>query len=323
LRIEGEKLGYPRDFTIYDTDDSRSLIKSIVKEMDLDDKIYKPSVVHNRISAAKNRLISWEDYLNDPIIQEDDLSAQRPKIGAIYKQYQARAFRSGAMDFDDLLFNTNVLLRDHPSVLNKYQQKFEHVMVDEYQDTNVSQYLITKKLSAVHQNICVVGDDAQSIYAFRGADISNILNFEKDYPELKTFRLEQNYRSTKNIVAAANDVIKNNKHQLKKNVWTDNSQGELIEVIKSSTDQEEANLIATTIFEERANHSYKYTDFAVLYRTNAQSRQLEEAFRRRSIPYKIVGGLSFYQRKEVKDLLAWLRFVINQHTFLIRQNHPY
>lgn len=311
LRVEADKIGYPSNFTIYDTDDSKSLIRTIVKEMKLDDKVYKPSTVLSRISGAKNRLIAWETYLNDPYIKSDDDAAMKPRMGEIYKNYQKRLFRSGAMDFDDLLFNTNVLFRDHLDVLNKYQQRFKYVMVDEFQDTNVSQYLITKKLASVHQNICVVGDDAQSIYAFRGADIQNILNFEKDYPDLFVVKLEQNYRSTKNIVQAANSIIAKNKAQLKKDIWTQNTEGDLIELIKASSDNEEGRLVATTIFEEKNNKKLNNSDFAVLYRTNSQSRSIEEALRKMNITYKIVGGLSFYQRKEIKDLLAYLRFVVN------------
>lgn len=312
LRVEAEKIGYPSNFSIYDTDDSKSLIKTIVKEMKLDDKVYKPSTVLSRISGAKNRLVSWENYINDPYIKADDEAAMKPRMGEIYRNYQKRLFKAGAMDFDDLLFNTNVLFRDHLDVLNKYQQRFKYVMVDEFQDTNISQYLITKKLAAVHQNICVVGDDAQSIYAFRGADIQNILNFEKDYPDLFVVKLEQNYRSTKNIVQAANSIIAKNKAQLKKEVWTQNHHGELIELIKASSDNEEGRLVATTIFEEKNNKKLDNSDFAVLYRTNSQSRAIEEALRKMNITYKIVGGLSFYQRKEIKDLMAYMRFVVNK-----------
>ncbi|GAB3645625.1 3'-5' exonuclease [Echinicola sediminis] len=312
LRVESERLGFPSNFTIYDADDSKSLIKTIVKEMKLDDKVYKPNTVLSRISGAKNRLISWENYLNDPYIKADDEAALKPRMGEIYRTYQKRLFKSSAMDFDDLLFYTNVLFRDHPDVLNKYQQRFRYVLVDEFQDTNLSQYLITKKLAAVHQNICVVGDDAQSIYAFRGADIQNILNFEKDYPDLEVVKLEQNYRSTKNIVEAANSIIAKNKAQLKKNVWTHNDSGELIELIKSASDNEEGRMVASTIFEEKNNKKLQNSDFAILYRTNSQSRAIEEALRKMNITYKIVGGLSFYQRKEIKDLMAYMRFVVNQ-----------
>jgi len=311
LRVEADKLGYPSNFTIYDTDDSKSLIRTLVKELRLDDKVYKPSVVLSRISGAKNRLISWQTYQNDPFVKADDEAALRPRMGEIYQRYQERLFKAGAMDFDDLLFNTNVLFRDHLEVLNKYQQRFKYVMVDEFQDTNISQYLITKKLAAVHQNICVVGDDAQSIYAFRGADIQNILNFEKDYPDLFVVKLEQNYRSTKTIVEAANSIIDKNKAQLKKVVWTSNPEGDLIELMKASSDNEEGRLVATTIFEEKNNKKLQNSDFAILYRTNSQSRSMEEALRKLNLTYKIVGGLSFYQRKEIKDLMAYLRFAVN------------
>jgi DNA helicase-2/ATP-dependent DNA helicase PcrA len=311
LRIEAQAIGFPANFTIYDTDDSRSLIKSILKELNLDDKTYKPSAVHNRISMAKNRLVSWQQYTTNPIFQEDDALSGRPQIGKIYQIYQDRLKKAGSMDFDDLLFNTNILFRDHPDILIKYQMKFQYIMVDEYQDTNLSQYLITKRLAEMYQNICVVGDDAQSIYAFRGADIQNILNFEKDYPSLRVFRLEQNYRSTKTIVEAANSVIKNNRHQLEKNVWTSNEDGDLIELIKAHSDTEEGKLVATQIFEEKMKEGWGSGEFAILYRTNSQSRSMEEALRRMNIKYKIVGGTSFYQRKEVKDMLAYLRFTLN------------
>lgn len=311
LRIEAEKLGYTSNFTIYDTDDSKSLIKQILKELNLDDKIYKPSVVLNRISGAKNRLISWQTYINNPIFYAEDAAEMKPEMGRIYKTYCERCFQANAMDFDDLLFNTNVLFRDHIDVLHKYQHKFRYVLIDEFQDTNLSQYLITKKLAAVNQNICVVGDDAQSIYAFRGADIQNILNFAKDYPDLKTVKLEQNYRSTKTIVHVANKVIENNKDQLKKLVWTDNEQGTHIVVLKAATDNDEGQQVAYSLFEEKMQNHYHNKDFAILYRTNYQSRAFEEALRRQGIKYKVYGGLSFYQRKEIKDLLAYLRFVIN------------
>ena len=311
LRVEADKIGYPSNFTIYDTDDSKSLIRTLVKELRLDDKVYKPNVVLSRISGAKNRLISWQTYQNDPFVKADDEAALRPRMGEIYQRYQERLFKAGAMDFDDLLFNTNVLFRDHLDVLNKYQQRFKYVMVDEFQDTNISQYLITKKLASVHQNICVVGDDAQSIYAFRGADIQNILNFEKDYPDLFVVKLEQNYRSTKTIVEAANSIIDKNKAQLQKIVWTANPEGDLIELMKASSDNEEGRMVAMTIFEERNNKKLNNSDFAILYRTNSQSRAMEEALRKLNVTYKIVGGLSFYQRKEIKDLMAYLRFAVN------------
>jgi DNA helicase-2/ATP-dependent DNA helicase PcrA len=313
LRAEAARIGYQSNFTIYDTEDSKTLIKQILKELFLDDKIYKPNMVLSRISGAKNRLMSANEYLNNPIIQADDASSMRPEIGRIFKIYQTRCFKAGAMDFDDLLFNTNILFRDHTDVLNKYQNKFHYVMVDEFQDTNLSQYLITRRLAAKNQNICVVGDDAQSIYAFRGADISNILNFEKDYPDLAVFKLEQNYRSTKNIVNAANSIIEKNKAQIKKNVWTNNDEGPLIDVIKAGTDNEEGTLVATAIFEEKMQHHLRNGDFAILYRTNSQSRAMEEALRRRNIPYKVIGGISFYQRKEIKDLLSYFKYAINQN----------
>lgn len=313
LRSEAHLLGYPSHFTIYDADDSKSLIKQIVKAFGLDDKLYKPNVVFNRISSAKNRLVSWQEYNNNPIYLQDDTDNGKPQLGKIYKEYALRCFKADAMDFDDLLFNTNVLFRDHIDILNKYQQRFHYVMVDEFQDTNISQYVITKKLAAVRRNICIVGDDAQSIYAFRGADIQNILNFEKDYPELKVIKLEQNYRSSKTIVNAANSVITKNKNQLRKSVWTSNTEGDLIELIKATTDNEEGKLVASAIFESKANHQYKNSDFAILYRTNSQSRAIEEALRRNNLQYQIVGGLSFYQRKEIKDLLAYIRFTVNQN----------
>lgn len=312
LRFEGKRLGYSSDFSIYDTDDSKSLLKSIMKELGLDDKVYKPNYVFNKISSAKNALVSWEAYTNNPIYYEEDKAARMPEIGRLYKLYQLRMFQANAMDFDDLLFNTNVLFRDHLDVLNKYQHKFQHVLVDEFQDTNISQYLITRKLSAVHENICVVGDDAQSIYAFRGANIQNILNFKQDYPDLKIVKLEQNYRSTQNIVNAANSVIRRNKEQLDKNVFTENEVGSKIEVVRAASDNEEGRLIASNIFETKINEKLTNNDFAILYRTNAQSRAFEEALRKLNIKYRIIGGLSFYQRREIKDLLAYLRFTVNQ-----------
>jgi len=313
LRAEASKLGFPSNFTIYDTQDSKSLIKSIVKELRLDDKIYKPNVVYNRISGAKNRLVSWQEYMNNSVYKADDQENGKPEMGNIYKTYVGRCVKSDAMDFDDLLFNTNVLFRDHPDVLNKYQHRFHYIMVDEFQDTNISQYVITRKLASVRQNICVVGDDAQSIYGFRGADIQNILNFEKDYPDLRVIKLEQNYRSTQNIVNAANSIINNNKAQLRKSIWTENETGHQLELIKATSDNEEGKLVASSIFEEKVNNLLKNTDFAILYRTNSQSRALEEALRRMNIKYKVFGGLSFYQRKEIKDILAYLRFAINQN----------
>lgn len=312
LRAEAHHLGYPNNFTIYDTDDSKSLLRSVIKEMGLDDTQYKVNTVFNRISSAKNRLVSWQDYLSNPIFAADDAANMRPEIGNIYRAYSLRCFKSGAMDFDDLLFNTDRLFKEHLQVLNKYQHRFQYALVDEFQDTNLCQYFIIRKLAAVNQNICVVGDDAQSIYAFRGADISNILNFEKDYPDLRIIKLEQNYRSTQTIVEAANSVIAKNKAQLPKKVWTSNEEGNLIELIKAVSDNEEGKLIATSIFEEKMQHQLKFSDFVILYRTNSQSRAIEEALRRMNIKYKVVGGLSFYQRKEIKDTLAYLRYSLNQ-----------
>ena len=312
LRAEAHHIGYTNNFTIYDTDDSKSLVKSIIKEMGLDETQYKANVVFNRISSSKNKLISWQEYLNNPLMIADDTANMRPDIGKIYRNYALRCFKSGAMDFDDLLFNTDKLFKEHLEVLNKYQHRFHYVLVDEFQDTNLCQYFIIRKLAAVKQNVCVVGDDAQSIYAFRGADISNILNFEKDYPDLRIIKLEQNYRSTKAIVHVANSVIAKNKAQIPKNVWTANEDGDLIELIKAVSDNEEGRLVASSIFEEKMQHQYKFSDFAILYRTNSQSRAIEEALRRMNIKYKVVGGLSFYQRKEIKDLLAYLRFSLNQ-----------
>jgi DNA helicase-2/ATP-dependent DNA helicase PcrA len=312
LRAEAHHIGYPNNFTIYDTDDSKSLIRSIVKEMGLDENAYKANTVYNRISAAKNRLIGWQDYLANAELVADDGANMRPEIGKIYKNYALRCFKSGAMDFDDLLFNTDKLFKEHLEVLNKYQHRIQYVLVDEFQDTNLCQYFIIRKLASVRQNICVVGDDAQSIYAFRGADITNILNFERDYPDLKIIKLEQNYRSTQNIVNAANSVIKRNRAQLPKNVWTANEEGNLIEVIKATSDNEEGRLIASSIFEEKMQHQLKFSDFVVLYRTNSQSRAIEEALRRMNVKYKVIGGLSFYQRKEIKDLLGYLRYALNQ-----------
>lgn len=313
LRIEGPRLGYPSNFTIYDTDDSKSLIRDILKENNLDDKIYKPSMVLNRISSAKNNLFNWKDYQeNTELMQEDQMSG-KPKIGSLFEQYSNRCFKASAMDFDDILFNTYKLLQKFPDVLNKYQDKFRYIMVDEFQDTNFAQYIIVKRLSARFQNVCVVGDDAQSIYAFRGANIQNILNFEKDYPELKTFKLEQNYRSTKTIVKAANSVIQKNKNQLKKDVWTENHHGEKIRLLRALSDNEEGNQVAQTIFQEKMNRQLQNNDFAILYRTNAQSRSMEEALRRMNIPYRVYGGVSFYNRKEIKDLMAYFRLAINSN----------
>jgi DNA helicase II / ATP-dependent DNA helicase PcrA len=311
LRVEADKIGYPNNFTIYDTDDTKSVLRAILKEMNLDDKLYSPNFVYSRISAAKNNLVSWQEYQKNEQIQADDFSSGRGQLGVIYQNYATRCYRAGAMDFDDLLFKTNELLKNYPEVLNKYQHKFKYLMVDEYQDTNFSQYLIVKRLAAVNENICVVGDDAQSIYAFRGANIQNILNFEKDYPDLKVFKLEQNYRSTQNIVNVANSIISNNKEQLKKNVFSEKEAGDKIKVMRAFSDNEEGKLVAESIMHERSTRGLKWHDFAILYRTNAQSRSMEEALRKMGTPYKIYGGLSFYQRKEIKDLIAYFRLTFN------------
>ncbi|MCO6176432.1 UvrD-helicase domain-containing protein [Flavobacterium sp. NRK F10] len=311
LRIEADKLGYPSNFTIYDTQDSVRLIGAIIKEMQLDKDVYKPKQVLGRISQYKNSLITVRAYFNNPELQEADAMSKKPRLGEIYENYVERCFKSGAMDFDDLLLKTNELLNRFPDVLAKYQDRFRYILVDEYQDTNHSQYLIVRALSDRFQNICVVGDDAQSIYAFRGANINNILNFQKDYDGVKMYRLEQNYRSTRNIVEAANNVIDKNKTKLEKVVWTDNEEGPKIKVHRSLTDGEEGRFVASTIFEQKMQHQLPNSHFAVLYRTNAQSRSIEDALRKRDIPYRIYGGLSFYQRKEIKDVLAYLRLIIN------------
>ena len=311
LRVEAELLGYPKNFTIYDTDDTKSLLRAILKEMNLDDKLYNVNHVYGRISSAKNNLISPQEYNKNEAILAEDQSNGRGQLGQIYLTYAQRCYRAGAMDFDDLLFKTNVLLNKYPDVLHKYQHQFKYLMVDEYQDTNFSQYLIVKRLAAVNENICVVGDDAQSIYAFRGANIQNILNFQKDYPDVKVFKLEQNYRSTKMIVNAANSIIANNKNQLEKNVFSDNEDGEKIKVSRAFSDNEEGKIVAEAISQEKALKSLRYKDFAILYRTNAQSRSLEEALRKLNVPYKLYGGTSFYQRKEIKDLIAYFRLTFN------------
>lgn len=311
LRIEAETIGYPSNFTIYDSADSKSLIRSIIKDLNLDDKTYKPNVVSSRISAAKNNLVSSEVYAKLPETAEYDQSIKMPLISLIYKEYAKRCFLAGAMDFDDLLLKTNTLFRNHPEILAKYQRMFNYILVDEYQDTNHSQYMIIKKLAATHNNICVVGDDAQSIYSFRGARIENILNFQTDYPDHKVFKLEQNYRSTQTIVDAANSIIAKNKRQIRKNVFSEKEKGTLIKVMSAITDNEEGYLVSNEIIETRMRDHYLFSDYAILYRTNAQSRIFEEALRKRNIPYKIYGGLSFYQRKEIKDLLSYFRMVIN------------
>jgi len=312
LRYEASKIGYPNNFTIYDTDESRSVIKSVVQEMGLDEKHYKPNLVHNRISSAKNALIGPMEYMMDTFLQQEDARANRPAIAKIYSAYAARCFKSGAMDFDDLLLKMHELLKTHNDALHKYQHKFKYIMIDEYQDTNPVQYQITKLLAAAHENICVVGDDAQSIYSFRGATIENILQFQKDYDDVKVIKLEQNYRSTQNILNVANKVIGNNKNQLPKILWTDNQVGELIKLIRTGSDNDEGKFVADTIKEQKLRNHYYNRDFAILYRTNAQSRAFEESLRRMGIAYKIYGGLSFYQRKEVKDMIAYLRIIVNQ-----------
>jgi DNA helicase-2/ATP-dependent DNA helicase PcrA len=311
LRAEADKLGFPSNFTIYDTQDSVRLITSIIKEMGLDKDRYKPKQILGRISSFKNSLITVRAYFNNSDLQEADLMASRPKVGDIYREYVERCFKSGAMDFDDLLLRTNELLARFPDVLAKYQNRFRYILVDEYQDTNHSQYLIVRALADRFQNICVVGDDSQSIYAFRGANIQNILNFQKDYPDVKTFKLEQNYRSTKNIVNAANSVIERNKTKLDKQVWTQNDSGERIKVMRTISDGEEGRFVAQSIFDNKMNNQLKNDQFAILYRTNAQSRAMEDALRKKDIKYKIYGGISFYQRKEIKDLLSYLRMLIN------------
>ena len=311
LRSEADKLGYPSNFTIYDSQDSLRCISGIIKEMQLDRDIYKPKQILSRISSYKNSLITVKAYHNNPELQEADAMSKKPRLGEIYQNYVERCFKSGAMDFDDLLLKTNELLNRFPDVLAKYQNRFRYILVDEYQDTNHSQYLIVRALSDKFQNICVVGDDAQSIYAFRGANINNILNFQKDYENVKTYRLEQNYRSTKNIVEAANNIIDKNKTKLEKIVWTANDFGNKIKVNRSITDSEEGRFVAGTIWEQKITNQLMNNQFAILYRTNAQSRAMEDALRKRDIPYRIYGGLSFYQRKEIKDVLCYLRLVIN------------
>lgn len=313
LRIEGHLMGYPSNYTIYDTEDSKKLIKKIIKEQNLDDKTYPPRFVLNRISSAKTNLISCVDYQNDYEITKKDKISGKPLLGKIYQIYASRCKKAAAMDFDDLLFNTNILFRDFPEAVKKYNHKFKYILVDEYQDTNFSQYLILKKLAAYNKNICVVGDDAQSIYSFRGANIENIHSFETDYPDAKVVKLEQNYRSTKNIVNAANSIIKNNKNQIYKEVWTENTIGEKIKLFKSENEADESNQVANSIYDFKLKNLAKNTDFAILYRTNAQSRAFEEALRKRNIAYKIHGSVSFYQRKEIKDLLSYFRLTVNPY----------
>ena len=311
LRFEADKIGYPRHFTIYDTDDAKSVLKTVINELNLDDKHYKPNTVYNRISAAKNALVGPDEYRNDYGIQQEDMRANRPAIANIYTAYVNRCFKNGAMDFDDLLLKFYELLKNVPEALAKYQHKFKYILIDEYQDTNPAQYEVIKLLGAVYENVCVVGDDAQSIYSFRGATIQNILQFRKDYDDVKIVKLEQNYRSTKSILHVANEVIKNNKGQIEKNLFTENSEGEKIKLVRTMTDNDEGKFVADSIQEQKLRNHYSNKDFAILYRTNAQSRAFEEALRRMSIPYTIYGGISFYQRKEIKDLVAYLRLIVN------------
>jgi DNA helicase-2/ATP-dependent DNA helicase PcrA len=311
LRAEAHRIGYPNSFTIYDTDDAKSVVKTVTQELNLDVQHYKPNVVYNRISGAKNALVGAAEYKTDYHIQQEDMRANRPMIGHIYEAYSKRCFKNGALDFDDLLFKMYELLRGFPEVLHKYQHKFKYIMIDEYQDTNPAQYEIIKLLGAAHENVCVVGDDAQSIYSFRGATIENILQFQKDYDDVRVIKLEQNYRSTQSILTVANEVIKNNKGQIPKTLFTENAEGEKIRLVRTMTDNDEGKFIADAIQEQRLRNHYKNKDFALLYRTNAQSRAFEESLRRHNIPYTIYGGISFYQRKEIKDFLAYLRIIVN------------
>ncbi len=311
LRAEADKLGYPKSFTIYDTDDSRSVIKAVVNDMGLDDKLYKPNIVHNRISGAKNALVGPAEYAMDTFLKQEDARSNRPAIAEIYASYAARCFKNGAMDFDDLLFKMHELLQNFPEVLHKYQHKFKYILIDEYQDTNPVQYQIAKLLAAVHENLCVVGDDAQSIYSFRGATIENILQFQKDYDDVKLVKLEQNYRSSQSIIGVANHVIKNNVGQIPKELWTENEAGDKIKLVRTMTDNDEGKFVADAIQENKLRNHFYNKDFAILYRTNAQSRSFEESLRRTGIAYKIYGGLSFYQRKEIKDYIAYLRIIAN------------
>ncbi len=311
LRSEAPKLGYPSNFTIYDTDDAKNVVKAVIKEMGLDDKLYKPNVVYNRISSAKNGLVGPAEYAIDGMLQQEDARSNRPLLAQVYKAYCDRCFKNGAMDFDDLLFKMYVLLKNFPEALSKYQRKFKYILIDEYQDTNPAQYEIIKLLGAMHENVCVVGDDAQSIYSFRGATIENILQFQKDYDEVTVIKLEQNYRSTKHIISVANEVISNNKGQIQKTLFTDNAEGEKIRLVRTMTDNDEGKMVADTVQELKLRNHFFNKDFAILYRTNAQSRSFEEALRRMGIAYRIYGGMSFYQRKEVKDYLAYLRIIVN------------
>lgn len=311
LRGEAHRLGYPNSFTIYDTDDAKSVIKTVVNELNLDDKHYKPNTVYGRISSAKNALVGPAEYATDYYIQQEDMRSNRPAIAQIYDAYAKRCFKNGAMDFDDLLIKMYELLKNFPEALHKYQHKFKYILIDEYQDTNPAQYEIIKLLGAVYENVCVVGDDAQSIYSFRGATIQNILQFQKDYDDVKVVKLEQNYRSTQSILKAANEIIKNNKSQIPKDLWTENAEGEKIKLVRTMTDNEEGKYVADSIQEQKLRNHFNNRDFAILYRTNAQSRAFEESLRRMNIPYTIYGGISFYQRKEIKDFVAYLRVLVN------------
>ena len=311
LRTEGPRLGYPSNFTIYDTDDAKSVVKTVINELNLDDKHYKPGTVYNRISSAKNALVGPAEYATDYYLQQEDMRSNRPAIAQIYDAYVKRCFKNGAMDFDDLLLKFYELLKNFPDSLSKYQHKFKYVLIDEYQDTNPAQYEMMKLLGAMHENVCVVGDDAQSIYSFRGATIQNILQFQKDYDEVKLVKLEQNYRSTQSILHVANEVISNNKGQIEKILFTENAEGEKIKLVRTMTDNDEGKFVADTIQEQKLRNHYNNKDFAILYRTNAQSRAFEESLRRMGIAYTIYGGLSFYQRKEIKDVVAYLRLLVN------------
>lgn len=311
LRSDGPRLGYPANFTIYDTDDAKSVVKTVINELNLDDKHYKPSTVYNRISSAKNGLVGPVEYASDYAIQQEDTRSNRPAIAQIYDAYVKRCFKNGAMDFDDLLLKFYELLKNFPDALHKYQHKFKYILIDEYQDTNPAQYEIIKLLGAAHENVCVVGDDAQSIYSFRGATIQNILQFQKDYEDVHVVKLEQNYRSTQSIISVANDVIKNNKGQIPKNLWTENEEGDKIRLVRTMTDNDEGKFVADTIQEQKLRNHFNNRDFAILYRTNAQSRAFEESLRRMGIAYTIYGGISFYQRKEIKDYVAYLRLIVN------------
>ena len=311
LRSEAHRLGYPNSFTIYDTDDAKSVVKAVVNELNLDDKHYKPGTVYNRISSAKNALVGPTEYANDYYIQQEDMRSNRPAIAQIYDAYAKRCFKNGAMDFDDLLIKMYELLKNFPEALSKYQRKFRYILIDEYQDTNPAQYEIIKLLGAQHENVCVVGDDAQSIYSFRGATIQNILQFQKDYDDVKVVKLEQNYRSTQNILHVANEIISNNKGQIEKRLFTENAEGEKIKLVRTMSDNEEGKFVADTIQEQKLRNHFNNRDFAILYRTNAQSRAFEESLRRMGIAYTIYGGISFYQRKEIKDYVAYLRLLVN------------